>query len=335
VTLFLLWCGVAIVVETVPLCAYPLTQAAEKGSARTLTFEERVAYQYAIEDIYWRHRIWPVDNPDPKPSLHVVVSHREIEKGVEDYLRKSQLVAEQRGLPITASELQAEMERMETHTRDPDMLRELFEALGNDPLVIAECLARRILAERLVSQLRGHDGVGGFVSNTGAFDAVSTATTKYKLPEISVATACADDTWTATTTVNGPEARETRSAVWTGSEMIIWGGGNFNPGGLNTGGRYNPALDSWTATSTTNAPEGRGSQSTVWTGSEVIIWGGFDGTNLLNTGGRYNPISDSWTPTSTTNAPAARAQHSAVWTGSEMIIWGGLGCGLNCNFNTG
>lgn len=333
--LFLLWSGVAVVVETVTLCAYPLTQAGEKGSARTLTFEERVANEYAIEEIYWRHRMWPKDNPDPKPPVDAIVSQREIYQKVQAYLHKSQLVAEQRGSPITASELQAEMERMATHTRDPDMLRELFEALGNDPLVIAECLARPILAERLVSRLRGHDDVGGFVSNAGALDAVSAPTTKYKLPEISVAMDCADDSWTATTTVNGPEARETRSAVWTGSEMIIWGGGNFNPGGLNTGGRYNPALDSWTATSTTNAPEGRGSQSTVWTGSEVVIWGGFDGTNLLNTGGRYNPISDSWTPTSTTNAPAARAQHSAVWTGSEMIIWGGLGCGLNCNLNTG
>jgi N-acetylneuraminic acid mutarotase len=146
---------------------------------------------------------------------------------------------------------------------------------------------------------------------------------------------CIDDTWIATTTVNAPEARETHTAVWTGSEMIIWGGGNLNPGGLNTGGRYNPALDTWTATSTTNAPEGRGSQSTVWTGSELIIWGGFDGTDLLNTGGRYNPITDTWTGVTTDNAPVARAQHSAVWTGSEMIIWGGLGCGNNCNLNTG
>jgi N-acetylneuraminic acid mutarotase len=103
----------------------------------------------------------------------------------------------------------------------------------------------------------------------------------YKLPEIP--TDCTGNTWTATTTVNAPEARETSTAVWTGSEMIVWGGGNFN-GGLNTGGRYNPALDTWTATSTTNAPEPRGSQSTVWTGGELIIWGGLTSAGqLLNT----------------------------------------------------
>ena len=37
---------------------------------------------------------------------------------------------------------------MAKHTRDPEVLRELFEALGNDPFVIAECLARPALAER-------------------------------------------------------------------------------------------------------------------------------------------------------------------------------------------
>jgi len=341
VTLLLLWSGVAFVVETVTPSAYALTQAGEKASARTLTFEDRVTYQYAIEEVYWRHRICPKDNPGPKPSLDVVVSRRQIEKKVEDYLRKSQLVADQRRLPITASELQAEIERLATHTRNPDMLRELFVVLGSDAFVIAECLARPVLAERLASELsvrtNGRDGSPSRpLSSTeeAARSAIALYQFTYKLPEISPLD-CIDDTWTATTTVNAPVARETRTAVWTGSEMIIWGGGNSNPGGLNTGGRYNPALDTWTATSTTNAPEGRGSQSTVWTGSEMIIWGGFTGIVLLNTGGRYNPITDSWTPTSTTNAPAARALHSAVWTDSEMIIWGGKGCGGNCNFNTG
>ena len=345
VTLFFLWSGVAFVVETVTPCASALTQTGEKASARTLTFEERVAYQYAIEEVYWRHRIWPKDNPGPKPPLDVLVSRREIEKKVEDYLRKSQLVADQRGAPITASELQAEMERMVTHTRDPDMLRELFEALGNDPFVIAECLARPVLAEHLSASSTVVAGVSPASRSLSAADTAAstenraTVTTnannvEYDLPEFSPLD-CTDDTWTATTTVNAPEARTTRTAVWTGSEMIIWGGGNLS-GGLNTGGRYNPALDTWTATSTTDAPEARGSQRSVWTGGELIIWGGITSAGqFLNTGGRYNPITDSWIPTSTTNAPAARVDPSAVWTGSEMIIWGGIGCGGNCNLNSG
>src|SRR6266513_4072144 len=56
----------------------------------TLSFAERVAYQTAIEDVYWRHRIWPKERPDPKPSLDALMSHAQLEKKVEDYLRTSQ-----------------------------------------------------------------------------------------------------------------------------------------------------------------------------------------------------------------------------------------------------
>ena len=39
--------------------------------------------------------------------------------------------------PITPEQLQAEMDRMAQDTKQPDMLREIFEALGNDPFVVA------------------------------------------------------------------------------------------------------------------------------------------------------------------------------------------------------
>ena len=282
------------------------------------------------------------------------MSRAQLEKKVAAYLGKSQLVTDQRGSPITASELQAEMERMASHTKQPDVLRELFAALGNDPFVIAECLARPILVERLVRDLTTGAAPVLFQASsrksaalpmgnsTGSFDfvqdhvAVNLADTAYKFPEISIPKDCIDDAWAATTTVNAPEARYAHTAVWTGSEMIIWGGNNFlSSGDLNTGASYNPATDSWIATSTSNAPSARGSHSAVWTGTEMIIWGGGDGTNLLNTGGRYNVATDSWTATSTANAPLPRNSHSAVWTGSEMIVWGGLGCGNNCWWNTG
>ncbi len=124
-------------------------EAQKKAAGRTLTFAERIAYQRAIEEVYWRHRIWPKVNPGPKPPLDAVISQAQLKDKVEDYLRKSQLVADHRRRPIIASELQAEMDRIATHTKQPEVMRELFEALGNDPFVIAECLARPALAERL------------------------------------------------------------------------------------------------------------------------------------------------------------------------------------------
>jgi len=114
-----------------------------------LTFEERVTYQRAIEDVYWRHRIWPKERPDPKPSLDAVMSQATIKQKVQDYLRHSELLEQSWQKPITPEQLQAEMDRMAQHTKQPEVLRELFAALGNDPFVIAECLARPVLSERL------------------------------------------------------------------------------------------------------------------------------------------------------------------------------------------
>jgi N-acetylneuraminic acid mutarotase len=138
------------------------------------------------------------------------------------------------------------------------------------------------------------------------------------------------DTWTATSLINAPAARSNHTAVWTGTEMIIWGGEG------NTGARYNPSTDTWTATSLTNAPAGRYSPTAVWTGSEMIIWGGSGNLGSLNSGARYNPSTDTWSSTSLTNAPEARSDHTAVWTGTEMIIWGGATGGATpSRLNTG
>ena len=85
------------------------------------------------------------------------MSQAQIEKKVEDYLRNSQALEDYWQRPITPDQLQAEMERMASHTKQPEVLRELFAALGNDPFVIAECLARPVLAERLITELYAHD----------------------------------------------------------------------------------------------------------------------------------------------------------------------------------
>src|SRR2546430_6164830 len=100
---------------------------------RTLTFAERVAYQRAIEEVYWRHRIWPRERPDPKPALDAVMSQAQLEKKVTDYLRKSQALEDYWQRSITAEQLQAEMNRMAEHTKQPEVLRKLFAALGDDP----------------------------------------------------------------------------------------------------------------------------------------------------------------------------------------------------------
>ena len=135
------------------------------------------------------------------------------------------------------------------------------------------------------------------------------------------------DTWRPITTTSAPSGRSGHTAVWTGGEMVVWGGIDESITWTNTGGRYNPATDSWQATSISSAPVGRNNHTAVWTGSHMIIWGGTSGAvgnPKLNTGGRYNPVTDSWQATTTVGSPSSRLGHTAVWTGSEMFIWGGV-----------
>ena len=141
----------------------------------------------------------------------------------------------------------------------------------------------------------------------------------YRLPEIRQ-TAC-DDLWSGMVRPD-PEGREAHSLVWTGTEMIVWGGKNGS-GAMTTGNRYNPATDTWIPTPFDEIPAGRAFHSAVWTGSEMIVWGGFSGT-IRNDGGRYDPATDTWTSTRLDDTtPSARDHHTAVWTGREMIVWGG------------
>jgi len=236
------------------LLAFFRPEASSK--VRTLSFSERVAYQRAIEDVYWRHRIWPKENPDPKPSLDAVMSQAQLEKKVHDYLRKSQALEDYWQRPITTEQLQAEMDRMAEHTKQPDVLRELFAALGDDSFVVAECLARPVLAQRLVTEVNNEDRVKltriawlkrplpSSVPKVETQALVTTAAlnTNYTLPAISSPSAgCIDDTWTATGTSNAPSDRYLHTAVWTGSEMIVWGGDNTGGVGRNTGGGTIPA----------------------------------------------------------------------------------------------
>ena len=83
------------------------------------------------------------------------MSQATIEKKVQDYLLNSQALEDHWQRPLTAEQLQTEMERMANHTKQSEVLREVFEALGNDPFVIAECLARRVLTERLIADVLG------------------------------------------------------------------------------------------------------------------------------------------------------------------------------------
>jgi N-acetylneuraminic acid mutarotase len=141
--------------------------------------------------------------------------------------------------------------------------------------------------------------------------------------------AASTDIWRVISATSAPKAKNYATAVWTGTEMLVWGGydGTYY---LNSGGRYDPATDTWHPISTLGAPSGRAGHAAVWTGTEMIVWGGYDGT-YLKSGGRYDPVTDTWRLISIAKEPTGRSAFTAVWSGSEMVIWGGYdgSCYLN------
>ena len=110
----------SVVTGTLLAFFHPEVQA--EASYRALSFAERVSYQRAIEEVYWRHRIWPKERPDPKPSFDPGMSQTQLENKVADYLRDSQALEEYCQTRVTAEQLQAEMDRMarevESHRRE-------------------------------------------------------------------------------------------------------------------------------------------------------------------------------------------------------------------------
>jgi hypothetical protein len=110
-------------------------------------------------------------------------------------------------------------------------------------------------------------------------------------------------------------------AVWTGKEMIVWGG-ETDGGLVNDGARYNPATNTWTPMTMVNAPSPREAAGAVWSGFEMIVWGGFVGPGTsTTTGARYNPETDTWSATtSEENVLSARQGMGVAWTGSKMIV---------------
>ena len=400
---------------------------AQAAPSSAVNLDERVRCQEALERVYWTHR-----SKGQGRSFEQAVPRTVLRRNAEDAVLKTEALRRFWQVTITPERLQAELDRMASRSQAPARLRELFAALDNDPMKAAECLARPLLADRLIrasyahderlhadvgavarreaSELRsgvsllrtagvrteaewrrGHRGArspGALELEPEEFDArlrglraemgrataeivfdrpsplredetrfyvlvvhelddrhvrlatiewpkrpfdawwnetrgnltpeLAGATFDFRLPAVA-GTACADDTWTPTLQLLDP--RYWHTAVWTGSEMIVFGGMSSVGTIYGDGSRYDPATETWTLLPETDAPGARQSHVAVWTGTEMIVWG----ARADGSGARYNPVSNTWTPTSTVNAPAPAWNASVVWTGTEMIVWGGEG----------
>ena len=116
------------------------------------------------------------------------------------------------------------------------------------------------------------------------------------------------DSWRPISTQGAPTPRSQCVAVWTGTEMIIWGGATEGGIELNDGARYNPETDTWSPISNGSGLEPRMEPTGIWTGEELIVFGGmkFTGGQLsFGNGARYRPFTDTWTPLPGANGPGS------------------------------
>ncbi|MCB9888904.1 MAG: hypothetical protein H6836_04955 [Planctomycetes bacterium] len=137
-------------------------------------------------------------------------------------------------------------------------------------------------------------------------------------------TACAQHEWRAIELAGAPAARSDATTVWTGREVLQWGGLDVGDRYLGDGGAFDPATNTWRTISRQGAPSARAWHTAVWTGREMLVWGGCDADSELGDGAAYDPVSDRWRPLPSCGAPDARGSHVAVFNGACMLVWAGV-----------
>jgi len=112
--------------------------------------------------------------------------------------------------------------------------------------------------------------------------------------------------------------------VWTGKEMITWGGGCCGDASAD-GLAYDPANGKWRKLA--KAPiAGQQRPLGVWTGRELIVLPGRHADHNERTGGAaYDPAKNTWRTIA--SPPAERTGSSVVWDGKEVLVVGGWGPG--------
>jgi hypothetical protein len=114
------------------------------GWAADTDFAAQCADRTAVERVYYNHRL------GDKPPFEETLPPALVKSLVEESLRKEAVLEKVYGVKITAGLLEAEVRRINSTTRAPDVLAELKAALDNDPERFARTVAKPILVERLL-----------------------------------------------------------------------------------------------------------------------------------------------------------------------------------------
>ncbi len=84
--------------------------------------------------------------------------------------------------------------------------------------------------------------------------------------------------------------RDGFAAVWTGHQLLVWGGLTANRAAPPHGEAYTPATGKWTALPASPL-HSRTDPVAVWTGRQMIVWGGNNsaGNKSYTDGAAYTP----------------------------------------------
>jgi len=107
-------------------------------------FTALCADRTAVEHVYYNHRL------GTKPPFEQTMPTVLVEKLVLEDLHKETVLKKNYGVEITPVLLAAEVQRINTTSRAPDVLAELKAALGNDTNRFARTVAEPILVERIL-----------------------------------------------------------------------------------------------------------------------------------------------------------------------------------------
>jgi N-acetylneuraminic acid mutarotase len=123
----------------------------------------------------------------------------------------------------------------------------------------------------------------------------------------------------------GPLApRQGNVAVWTGREVVYWGGDR--PGRPAEGAAYDPKAQRWRRLSRSPLTNRTGAVA-AWTGREVVVFGGVNGSGPQSDGAAYDPATDHWRMIA--EGPlSGRVPLASAWTGTELLVVGARGVGL-------
>ena len=113
-------------------------------------------------------------------------------------------------------------------------------------------------------------------------------------------------------------------AVWTGKEVIIWGGvtrsGKVRD--ASDGAGYDPTTRTWSAIAPSpSGVQGDGGAGVAWTGDEMVVWASNSPDGPVGAAA-YDPATNSWRRLPV-GPLGTREGYTSVWTGKELIVIGG------------